>query len=131
MAVNNDASPATHVNCIIWPTALVRVPPRSRVAMDETVITCIRMSKEMMILNIRMLSSTEDASSMTGSAIPPENSESAPTSVSTKPEATPAMASPSWSTMEVVTLSEATLEISRPRATPHIVLAERARRLRK
>ena len=32
--------------------------------------------------------------------------------------------------MEVVTLSEATLEIKSPRATPHIVLAESARRLR-
>ena len=55
----------------------------------------MRMSKEMMILNIRMLSATEEASSMTGKAIPPENSERAPTSVSVNPEATPAMASPS------------------------------------
>ena len=77
-----------------------------------------------------MLSSTEDASSITGRAIPEPKSWSAPTSVSAKPDATPAIASPSCNTIEMVTLSEVTLAIRSPRATPHIVFAESARRRR-
>ena len=77
-----------------------------------------------------MLSSTDEASSITGNAIPLPKSCNAPTSVEARPPATPAIASPNCKTMEIVTFREVTLAMRSPRATPHIVLAERARRRR-
>ena len=70
-----------------------------------------------------MLSSTDEASSITGKAIPLPKSCREPTSVEASPVATPAIASPSCNTIEMVTFRDVTLAMRSPNATPHIVLA--------
>ena len=123
--------PATQSNWMAWPRAVVFPPPLRRLEIIETAATWKRMRIETMILNILMFSPTAEASSITGRARSEPKRERAETSVSTKPSATPAIESPNFRTIAMVTLRLVTVAISNPRATPRIVLADRARRRRK
>ena len=80
---------------------------------------------------MKILFSTALGSSITGNTKPPAASVIEPISVdSARLEATPAMVSPNRSTIDIVTFKETTDEISNPRATPHIVDADRLLLLR-
>ena len=77
-----------------------------------------------------MLSATALGSSITGNTNPPEESVIELISVdSAILVATPAIVSPNCKTIEIVTFSETTEEISNPNATPHIVDADKLLRL--
>ena len=119
-----EAIPATQSNCIDWPRAVVLPPPRNRFEITETAQTRMRIKIETMILNKRIFSSTPDASSIIGRESPAPNSESTLTSVSLKLEATPAIESPSFVTIAIVTFKLVTQAISKPSATPRMVFAE-------